>query len=109
AAHGTHLREKDRQLLADSGAGVAHNPAANLKLASGIADVHDLRQRGVTVGIGTDGAASNNSLDLFEEAKFASLLQKKEDATRMPGQQVLDMMTIDLAKVLGLVNEIGSV
>ncbi|MFB6191269.1 MAG: amidohydrolase [Candidatus Nanohaloarchaea archaeon] len=108
-AHGTHLSGEDRQLVAESGAGVAHNPAANLKLGSGVAGVAEMVEDGIGVGIGTDGAASNNSMNLFEEAKIASLLQKERDPGKLPAQEVLDMLTIDGAQMLGLAGEIGSI
>lgn len=108
-AHATWLSDGDRQLIADSGAGVAHNPAANLKLGSGIAEVPEMLEEDVPVGIGTDGVASNNSLNLFDEAKLASLLQKEKNPGRMTAQQVLDMATVGGAKVLGKEDEIGSV
>ncbi len=109
AAHGVHLTDGDRAALADAGAGVAHNPAANLKLGSGVADVAALRDRGVPVGVGTDGVASNNSLDLWEEAKLAALLQKERDPAAVTAQDALDMVTRDAAAVLGLGDRIGTI
>lgn len=106
AAHCTHLNGADIEILEERGAGVAHNPAANLKLGSGIAPVPGLE--GVDVGLGTDGMASNNNHNLFEEMKFASLVQKLEDPREMSAQKVLDMATIDGARVLGLEDRIGS-
>lgn len=109
AAHGVHLSDSDIRLMAERGAGVVHNPAANLKLGSGVAPVHELREAGVTVGLGTDGVASNNSLNLFEEMKLASLMQKERDPRTLPAQDVLDMATRDDAELLGLDHEIGSI
>lgn len=108
-AHGVWLTEHDMRLLQKTGAGIAHNPCANLKLGSGIADVLRLQAHDVTVGIGTDGVASNNNLNMFEEMKFAALLQKNRDPTRMDEQTVLDMATIDAATLLGLDQRIGSI
>ena len=76
AAHCVHLTEEDMDILAEEDVRVAHNPGSNLKLGSGIAPVPDLLKRGVTVGLGTDGAASNNNLDMLEEMRLATLLHK---------------------------------
>lgn len=109
AAHGTHLSEKDIQLMKQKNVGIAHNPCANLKLGSGIAEVPEYLESGVAVGLGTDGVASNNNLNMFEEMKFATLIQKNSNPTEMSAQQTLDMATIKAAKVLGLGDEIGSI
>ncbi len=109
AAHGTHLSQGSIDLLAERGASVVHNPAANLKLGSGVAPVPALLDAGVTVGLGTDGVASNNSLDMFDEMKLASLVQKEQDPTVLPAQQALDMATRGSAAALGLDGRIGSV
>lgn len=109
AAHGTHLSDNDVEILAQNGVGIAHNPSANLKLGSGIADIPELLQSGVKVGLGTDGPASNNNLNLFEEAKISALIHKRDDPRMINEQQVLDMMTVEAAKVLGVEDEIGSV
>lgn len=95
AAHGVWLSEADRQILAKQKVTVAHNPVSNLKLGSGIADVPALLRAGVAVALGTDGCASNNSLDLFEEMKVAALLPKgvQRDPTALTVQQVLHMTT----------------
>lgn len=108
-AHATWLEDADLEILAERGAGVAHNPAANLKLGNGVADVPAMLDRGISVGIGTDGPASNNSLNMFEEAKLAGLLHKREDPRKITEQQVLDMLTVEGARVLGLEQEIGSI
>lgn len=108
-AHAVWMTENDMQLLQKTGGGVAHNPCSNLKLGSGIADVPQLQAHDVTVGLATDSVASNNNLNLFEEAKFASLLQKRQDPRAMDEQRVLDMLTIDGAELLNLESEIGSV
>lgn len=109
AAHGVWLEDEDIDILERKGGSVVHNPAANLKLGSGIARVPELLKRGVNVAMGTDGVASNNNLNLFEEAKTAALLHKRDDPRDIDEQQVLDMLTINGAKALGMQNEIGSI
>jgi len=110
AAHGIYVDAADRRLLREGGASVAHNPGSNLKLANGIAPVQELLDDGVNVSLGTDGAASNNNLNMFEEMHLAALLQKwlRRDAEALPARQVLRMATINGAKALGLEAEIGS-
>ncbi|WP_414837022.1 amidohydrolase [Candidatus Nanohalococcus occultus] len=108
AAHCTHLTEEEIDLLAENSVSVSHNPCANLKLGSGIAPVPALLEKGVSVGLGTDGPASNNSFNMFEEMKFASLIQKNSDPETMSAQQALDMATVNGAEALGL-DGIGSV
>lgn len=110
AAHCIYLSEKEMWLMAKHDVKVAYNPVANMKVASGIPRIKDLLDLGVTVGIGTDGPASNNTLDMFESAKFAALLQKVHylDPTVLPARQVLEMATIKGARALGLDSDIGS-
>ncbi len=110
AAHCVHIEPHEIKLLAGVSAGVAHNPSSNLKLASGFAPVVEMREAGIPVGIGTDGPASNNDLDMFEEARLASFLPKavKADPTALPAQDVFAMMTIEGAKALHMEQEIGS-
>jgi len=110
AAHCIHLTEKEMQLLAKHNVKVSYNPVANMKLAQGTAKIKDLLDLGVTVGIGTDGPASNNNLDMFQSMKAAALLQKQHyrDPTVLPAQTVLKMATIDGAKALGLEKTVGS-
>ena len=110
AAHCVHIEPHEIKLLAGMSAGVAHNPSSNLKLASGFAPVVEMREAGIPVGIGTDGPASNNDLDMFEEARLASFLPKavKADPTALPAQDVFAMMTIEGAKSLHMEQEIGS-
>jgi 5-methylthioadenosine/S-adenosylhomocysteine deaminase len=102
-AHGVALDAADMALLAATGATVAHCPKSNMKLASGIAPVHALRAAGVTVCLGTDGAASNNALNLFSEMSAAALLQKvgTGDPTALAAEAVLDMATRDGAAAIG--------
>jgi len=110
AAHCIHLSKKDMQIMKRHDVKVAYNPVANMKLASGVPKIHDLLKFGVTVGIGTDGAACNNSFDMFESMKIAALLQKTHyvDSTVLPAEKVLRMATIEGAKALGLEDIVGS-
>jgi cytosine/adenosine deaminase-related metal-dependent hydrolase len=108
-AHCIHLHNHEIELLRSSHTSVAHCPSSNLKLASGIANIPYLRARGVTVGLGADGAPCNNSLNAFQEMHLASVLQKPfHDSTAMPAEEVFRMATIDGARALGLENDIGS-
>jgi 5-methylthioadenosine/S-adenosylhomocysteine deaminase len=111
AIHAVHLDETDINLLARHGASVAHCPHSNLKLASGIAPTTRLIAAGVNIGVGTDGAASNNRLDLLSEARTASLLAKGSsgDATAWSAHQTLHAMTLGGARALGLGARIGSI
>jgi 5-methylthioadenosine/S-adenosylhomocysteine deaminase len=110
ACHCVWLTAEEMDLLARHGVRVVHNPESNMKLASGVAPIPDLLARGVPVGLGTDGCASNNNLDLFQEMDFAAKLHKvhRLDPTVMPAQAVLEMATLGGAKVLGMEKEIGS-
>lgn len=111
AAHGVHLLDYELDMLAAYGCHIVHCPSSNLKLASGMAPVVDLLAKGVNVALGTDGAASNNRLDLFSEMRLAALLAKgvSGDASALPAQQALAMATIHGAKALGLDHKIGSI
>jgi 5-methylthioadenosine/S-adenosylhomocysteine deaminase len=110
AAHAVWLEPPDIETLARRGVSVSHNPESNMKLASGTAPVVGMRARGVTVGLGTDGAASNNDLDMFEAMRQAALLHKLQtgDPRAIPAPTALAMATIDGAKALGLDRVIGS-
>jgi 5-methylthioadenosine/S-adenosylhomocysteine deaminase len=110
AVHAVHLTEGEIALLGERGAHVAHCPSANLKLASGIAPVARMLAAGVNVGVGTDGAASNNRLDVLAELRLAALLAKATsgDASAVPAHEALRMATIRPARALGLGAEIGS-
>ncbi len=103
-AHGVHVDESEIELLAESGASVVHCPASNMKLASGMAPVQRLREAGVTVALGTDGAASNNDLDPFDELRDAAMLGKlaADDASAVPAEAVVEMATAAGAEALGL-------
>ena len=109
--HGVHMTAEEIEALATSGASVAHCPRSNLKLASGIAPLKDYREAGVTVGLGTDGAASNNVLDILDEMRTAALLAKVAtgDAATLTAMDALRMATMDSARALGLDAEIGSI
>lgn len=111
AAHCVEVLEDEMELLQKSGVRVAHNPVSNLKLASGIAPVKEFLERGIVVGMGTDGPASNNNLDMFEEMKVCALAAKirERDPTVVSAQQTLRMATIGGAMAVGLGDEIGSI
>jgi 5-methylthioadenosine/S-adenosylhomocysteine deaminase len=111
AVHAVHLSESDLRLLADAGASVAHCPHSNLKLASGIAPTARMHELGITVGLGTDGSASNNRLDLLGEARTAALLAKGDSgsAEAWPAARTLRAMTLDAARALGMDDRIGSI
>jgi 5-methylthioadenosine/S-adenosylhomocysteine deaminase len=102
-AHGVHVDERERELLAERGTGVVHCPASNMKLASGMAPVQALREAGVTVALGTDGAGSNNDLDMFDEMRDAAMLGKlaADDASAVPAPAVVEMATAAGADLLG--------
>jgi len=108
--HCTHADAADTALLAAAGATVAHCPVANARLGHGIAPIAAFHESGVGVAIGTDSVASNNRLDLFEEARFAQMLQRAflGDATLLSAERLLRMITIDGARALGLDARIGS-
>lgn len=110
AVHAVYLSHEEITLLADFGGKVAHCPVSNLKLASGIAPVAELVRAGVCVGLGSDGAASNNRLDLFREMNFAALLAKGScgDASVLQVHEVLRMATLNAACALGMEQKIGS-
>ncbi|MBI2324542.1 MAG: amidohydrolase family protein [Chloroflexi bacterium] len=108
-AHGVHLDAAEVDALREAGASVAHCPSSNLKLASGIADVVGLRAAGITVGIGSDGAACNNRLDAFEEMRLAALLARgRHGPDALGAWDVLRMGTTDGARALRAEREIGS-
>ncbi|MCP5277168.1 MAG: TRZ/ATZ family hydrolase [Thiobacillus sp.] len=110
SVHAVHLSEGEIDLLAEHGCHVAHCPSSNLKLASGLAPVAQLVGKGINVGIGTDSAASNNRLDLWEEMRLTALLAKgvSGDPAAVPAHAALEMATLAGAKALGLDGFIGS-
>lgn len=112
AAHGVWLTINEIRQLAKAGVSVAHCPVSNMKLASGgVAPVPEMHAEKVNVCLGTDGCSSNNTLDMFSEMKFASLMHKahKWDADVMSAQRCLDMATIDAAKAIGAEKMLGSI
>jgi 5-methylthioadenosine/S-adenosylhomocysteine deaminase len=110
AAHCVHVSPEDVDILVEFEVGVAHNPVSNLKLASGVAPVPAMAEAGVKLGFGTDGAASNNTLDLLRDVQLAALLHKgvAGDPTALPARTMVEMATIGGARVLGLDAEIGT-
>ena len=110
-AHCVHLTNAEVKLLADNGCNIAHCPSSNLKLASGIAPIAEYVKHGINIGLGTDGAASNNRLDMFAEMRLAALLAKGQsgDAMAISAYQALEMATINGAKALNLADKIGSI
>jgi 5-methylthioadenosine/S-adenosylhomocysteine deaminase len=111
AVHSVHVSNDEIDLLADRGASVAHCPTSNLKLASGIAPVARMRQARLNVCLGTDGAASNNRLDLLGEMRLAALLAKgaSGDAACLPAQDALECATINGAHALGIGDRVGTI
>ena len=111
AAHSVWLSDEEIEIIKKNDVKVSHNPCSNMKLASGIAPVSKLIENGVCVSIGTDGASSNNNLDLIEELKTASLLQKVStlDPKVLTSDEAIAMGTINGARTLGLEDEIGSI
>ncbi|MCI5143334.1 MAG: amidohydrolase, partial [Candidatus Electrothrix sp. ATG1] len=108
--HAVWLDEQDLDILAETGAGVVVCPQSNLKLASGTAPLQAMLERDIRVGIGTDGAASNNNLDLFREMDVCAKLHKlpDRDPVAVPAEHIMHMATNSGASVLGLQKEIGS-
>ena len=103
-AHGVHVNTTEIELLAETDTGVVHCPASNMKLASGMAPVQAMLDAGVTVGLGTDGAASNNDLDMFDEMRDAAMLGKlaANDASAVPAEEVVKMATVGSADAIGV-------
>jgi 5-methylthioadenosine/S-adenosylhomocysteine deaminase len=110
AVHTVWLSRADREILARRGVKVSHCPESNLKLASGVAPIPELLQAGVTVGLGTDGAASNNNLDLWGELSLAARLHKvwQRDPTLLPAAAAVALATREGAKVLSLDDRTGA-
>jgi 5-methylthioadenosine/S-adenosylhomocysteine deaminase len=111
AVHAVHLEPAEIALLAQRGASVAHCPASNLKLGSGVAPVAHMASAGVNVGLGTDGAASNDRLDMVSEMRLAALIAKgiRRDATAIPAPAALEAATLAGARALGLDHRIGTI
>jgi 5-methylthioadenosine/S-adenosylhomocysteine deaminase len=110
AVHAVHLTDAEIDLLGHHGCHIAHCPTSNLKLGSGIAPLAKLHAHGINVGLGTDSAASNNRLDLFQEIRHAALLAKgvSEDASVFSAHVALAAATLGGARLLGLDDRIGS-
>lgn len=110
AAHCVHLSEEEMELLACYRVGIAHNPESNMKLASGVAPVPELLAKNALVGLGTDGASSNNNLDMLEEMRSCAFLHKVSalDSTVLPSYEVLEMATRNGALALGL-EDVGAI
>jgi len=109
--HAVWVDEEELEMLRDTGTKVSHNPESNMKLAVGVAPVPAMLRKGITVGLGTDGCASNNDLDLFREMGTAAKLHKVAamDPTVLDARTALKMATIHGARVLGLGDQIGSI
>lgn len=110
AVHGVHLTDEDIEIVAEKQVGMVHCPGSNLKLASGFAPVLSLLRAGALVSLGTDGCASNNNLDMFEEMLLAGIIDKARsgDPTVMPAEQVLAMATREAARTLALEDLVGT-
>nr|WP_300003060.1 amidohydrolase [Tissierella sp.] len=111
AAHCVHVSDKDIEILAKNKVYPVNNPASNLKLASGFAPISKMLKKGIKVSLGTDGASSNNNLDMFKELNLASLINKAVDLDPLsvPANQAIEMATINGAYALGQDKEIGSI
>lgn len=109
-AHSVHLNRRDIGYLKSMRGGVSHNPVSNLKLGCGIAPVNDMIEQGITIGLGTDGAGSATTLDMFEEIRAASWLQKLDygDPTKLPAFDALRMATTGSAALLNIAHETGT-
>lgn len=110
AAHCVHVDDNDINILAKNNVNVVNNPSSNLKLANGFAPVYKMMKNGINVCLGTDGPASNNNQDMFEEMHIAAILNKsvESDSTVLPAFEVLKMATINGAKTLGIDNLVGT-
>jgi len=110
AAHCVYISEHDREIILQKNVGVVNNPQSNLKLVSGISPVPLMKELNINIGLGTDSAVSNNSLDMFQEMKVASLIHKLNNGnpTVLPAEEIIRMATIEGAKVLGIDNQVGS-
>lgn len=109
-AHCVHLNEKDREILKRAGTSIVHNPDSNMKLGSGFAPITDFAKCGISVGLGTDGAASNNDLSIWGAMELATKMQKSvvSDLAAYQAEQALRSATIEGAKALQMEKEIGS-
>jgi len=110
AAHSVWLDDKDLEIYKKRNVKVSHNPVSNMKLSSGVAPVRKMQEMKIAVGLGTDSVASNNSLDIFSDMKVCALLHKinSQDPTALKAGEIVEMATINAAKVVGMEKEIGS-
>jgi cytosine/adenosine deaminase-related metal-dependent hydrolase len=109
-AHCIHLTDTETDILKEIHANVTHCPSSNLKLGSGIANIPYLKSRGINISLGADGSPCNNSLDMFQEMRLASLIQKPiHGPASMPAREVFEMATVGGARALGLESDIGSI
>ncbi len=106
AAHCVHLNDQEIKMIKETGVNVAHNPTSNLKLASGFAPIKEYVENGINVALGTDGASSNNNLNMFEEMHLAGIIHKavNDSAVVINAHEVLKMATVNGARALGLKN-----
>jgi 5-methylthioadenosine/S-adenosylhomocysteine deaminase len=111
AVHGVYLDERDIRILKQHDVKLSHNPVSNMYLSSGVAPIPDMLMAGITVGLATDGPASNNNQNMIQTLKFTALLHKvaTKDPTVITAEKVMEMATIDGARALGLEDEIGSI
>lgn len=111
AAHAVHLSSEEIDIVKKRGVKLSHNPASNMKLASGVSPVDEMLKKEICVSLGTDGTASNNNLDMLEEMKLAALLQKVQfmDPTYLTAEKTFEMATTNGAAALGMSHEIGSI
>lgn len=111
AAHCVHINDEDIEILKNKNVSVVNNPGSNLKLANGFAPVQGMINKGINVALGTDGASSNNNLNMFEEMNLAALVNKavNRDTMSIPALEAVRMATVNGAKALGLENTIGSI
>ncbi|MDD3984750.1 MAG: amidohydrolase family protein, partial [Methanobacterium sp.] len=111
AVHAVWVSDCEINIIKEKNVKISHNPISNMKLSSGISPVSKFLDKGICISLGTDGSASNNNMDLFEEMKIAALLQKVNtmDPTVMSAENVYKMATINGANALGLENEIGNI
>ena len=110
AAHCVHLEENDLKILSEDNVSVLYNPSSNLKLGNGFADIRNMLKHNINIALGTDGASSNNNLNMFEEMHLAALVNKgvEEDPTILPAYTVLEMATMGGARALGIDSITGS-
>ena len=111
AAHCVHITEDDMRIMSECGVTAVHNPVSNLKLASGIADICKMRDMGINVALGTDGCASNNTLDMFEDMKLAAMLAKTKsgDPSKFTAYDALCLATVNGAKALHIEDRVGQI